>query len=98
MIPRIAAGVLLLGVALTAGCGAARPSKYYELTMPNDISVDPQPNPYPVSLLLSPLMASHLYREDRIVYGSGGGHMGTHQNQRWAEPAAEMIQEVLLRH
>jgi ABC-type uncharacterized transport system auxiliary subunit len=97
MIPKIAAGVLLLGVALTAGCGAARPSKYYQLTMPNDISVDPQSNPYPVSLLLSPLMASHLYREDRIVYGSSGEHMGTYEYQRWAEPPTEMIEEVLLR-
>lgn len=97
MIPKIAAGVLLLGVALTAGCGAARPSKYYQLTMPNDISVEPQSNPYPVILLLSPLMASHLYREDRIVYGSSGEHMGTYEYQRWAEPPTEMIEEVLLR-
>ncbi len=97
MIPKIAAGVLLLGVALTAGCGAARPSKYYQLTMPNDISVDPQSNPYPVTLLLSPLMASHLYREDRIVYGSRGEHMGSYEYQRWAEPPTEMIEEVLLR-
>src|SRR5437879_12656672 len=43
-------------------------------------------------------MTSHLYREDRIVYGNDGEQMGTYEYQRWAEPPAEMIQEVLLRH
>jgi cholesterol transport system auxiliary component len=97
MKPKLAAAFLLLCVALTAGCGAARPSKYYQLTIPNDVAADPPSDPYPVSLLLSPLMASHLYREDRIVYSSGGESMGAYEYQRWAEPATEMIEEVLLR-
>jgi len=42
-------------------------------------------------------MTSHLYREDRIVYGNGPEQLGTYEYQRWAEPPAEMIQEVLLR-
>jgi cholesterol transport system auxiliary component len=42
-------------------------------------------------------MASHLYREDRIVYSSRGEQMGTYEYQRWAEPPTEMIQEVFLR-
>src|SRR5258708_39331087 len=76
MLPNLAAAFLLLSVALAAGCGAARPSKYYQLTVPNDLGTDAATDPYPVSLLLSPLMASHLYREDRIVYSSGGTSMG----------------------
>jgi len=42
-------------------------------------------------------MTSHLYREDRIVYGNGAEQLGTYEYQRWAEPPTEMIQEVLLR-
>ncbi len=51
----------------------------------------------PAAILLGPLLASHLYREDRIVYSSGGEQMGTYEYQRWAEPPTEMIQMVLLR-
>jgi ABC-type uncharacterized transport system auxiliary subunit len=97
MHPKLAAVFLLLSVALAAGCGATRPSKYYQLTVPDNLGADPPADPYPVSLLLSPLMASHLYREDRIVYSSGGESMGAYEYQRWAEPPTEMIEEVLLR-
>lgn len=94
---KLAAAFLLLGVVLAAGCGATRPSKYYQLTMPNNLSADLPSDPYPVSLLLASLISSHLYREDRIVYSSGGESMGAYEYQRWAEPPTEMIQEVLLR-
>jgi ABC-type uncharacterized transport system auxiliary subunit len=97
MNPKLAAAFLLLSVALAAGCGAARPSKYYQLTMPSDLAADPPSDPYPVSLLLGALMASHLYREDHIVYSSGNESMGAYEYQRWAEPPTEMIEEVLLR-
>ena len=50
-----------------------------------------------MTLLLGALMTSHLYREDRIVYGNGPEQLGTYEYQRWAEPPTEMIQEVLLR-
>lgn len=92
---------------LVAGCGAARPSKYYQLTVPGDTAVaaqatDPTPSgqgadPPQVVLLVGNLMASHLYREDRIVYSSAGQEMGTYEYQRWAEPPTEMVQEILLR-
>jgi ABC-type uncharacterized transport system auxiliary subunit len=97
MNPKPVVAFLLLSVALAAGCGAARPSKYYQLTVPNDLAVDPPSDPYPVSLLLGTLMASHLYREDRIVYSSGNETMGSYEYQRWAEPPTEMIELVLLR-
>ena len=54
-------------------------------------------DPYPVTLLLGPLRASHLYREDHIVYSSSGENMGTYEYQRWAEPPTEMLVDVLLR-
>jgi cholesterol transport system auxiliary component len=87
----------LLGV-LFAGCGAARPSSYYQLTPPSGNLADPQPaNVYPVTILVGPLTSSHLYREDHIVYSSNAENMGVYEYQRWAEPPTEMIQDVIFR-
>lgn len=91
----IAITALLAG--LLAGCGAARPNKYYQLTIPSDVSGAADPKPYPVALLLGPVRASHLYREDHIVYSSPKEAMGTYQYQRWAEAPTEMLVDVLLR-
>lgn len=90
----VAAAVLSL---LVVGCGAARPAKYHQLTVPTDNASDPPGDVFPVTILMGPLMSSHLYREDHIVYSSGGENMGTYEYQRWAEPPTEMIQEVLFR-
>jgi ABC-type uncharacterized transport system auxiliary subunit len=86
-----------LAAGLLTGCGAARPSKYYQLTIPGDAAPAAERSPYPVTLLLGPLRASHLYREDHIVYSSSGQNMGTYGYQRWAEPPTEMLVDVLLR-
>ena len=86
-----------LAAGLLTGCGAARPSKYYQLTIPGDAAPAAERSPYPVTLLLGPLRASHLYREDHIVYSSSGENMGTYEYQQWAEPPTEMLVEVLLR-
>ena len=64
----------LLCSALT-GCGAARPSKYYQLTVPSDPAIDPPSTAYPIILLFGPLQSSHLYREHHIVYSSAGENM-----------------------
>jgi ABC-type uncharacterized transport system auxiliary subunit len=90
------AAFLLIAVSFT-GCGAARPVKYYQLTVPTDAGDIEKPGAVPVRLVLGGLTTSHLYREDRIVYGNGPEQLGTYEFQRWAEPPAEMIQEVLLR-
>ena len=89
--------IAALAAGLLAGCGAARPSKYYQLTVPGNSAADAERSPYPVTLLLGPLRASHLYREDHIVYSSSGENMGTYEYQQWAEPPTEMLVEVLLR-
>jgi ABC-type uncharacterized transport system auxiliary subunit len=80
-----------------AGCGAARPVRFYQLTVPTDAGDIEKPGAVPVRLVLGGLVTSHLYREDRIVYGNGPEQLGTYEFQRWAEPPAEMIQEILLR-
>ena len=86
-----------LMIGLLSGCRAARPSRYYQLTVPADAGAVEKADAVPVTLLLGQLMTSHLYREDRIVYGNSAEQLGTYEYQRWAEPPTEMIQEVLLR-
>jgi cholesterol transport system auxiliary component len=92
----LTASVALL-VGWLIGCGAARPPKYYQLTVPADVRAMESAGAVPVTLLVGALMTSHLYREDRIVYGGGPERLGTYEYERWAEPPAEMIQEVLTR-
>jgi ABC-type uncharacterized transport system auxiliary subunit len=89
--------IFLVCVLFVAGCGAARPAKYHQLTVPSDTAADPHGNVYPVTLVMGPLMSSHLYREDHIVYSSNGEDMGIYEYERWVEPPTEMIQDVLFR-
>jgi ABC-type uncharacterized transport system auxiliary subunit len=94
------AGAVLLAALCTillGACGAARPSKYYQLTVPGETTAGMVSDPTPITLLVGSLQASHLYREDRIVYSNGGTQMGTYETQRWTEPPTEMVVEVLLR-
>jgi ABC-type uncharacterized transport system auxiliary subunit len=94
---RVFISIVALAAGLLTGCGAARPSKYYQLTIPGDAALAAERSPLPVTLLLGPLRASHLYREDHIVYSSSGQNMGTYEYQQWAQPPTEMLVEVLLR-
>lgn len=84
-------------IVLVAGCGATRPSKYYQLTIPGDITPSLSSSAYPVTIIVGVLTSSALYREDRIVYGTASEQMGTYEYQRWAEPPTEMLHDVLLR-
>lgn len=88
---------LILCLGILNGCGAARPSKYYQLTIPSDKASGEDPAPYPVTLLLGSITTSHLYRDDHIVYTSNGEAMGAYEYRRWAEPPTEMINDVLFR-
>ena len=94
--------IAVLGIALAAGglaaCGgAARPSKYYALEVPATSAQSGASEPYPVALLVGRLAAPHLYRDDRIVYRTGPGQLGTYEYHRWAEPPTEMIEAALMR-
>ena len=88
---------LLLGLGMLNGCGAARPSKFYQLTAASGRASAADPSPYAVTLLLGPVTSSRLYRDDHIVYTSNGQAIGTYEYQRWAESPSEMIDDVLLR-
>lgn len=88
---------LTLALGILSGCGAARPSKFYQLTAVGDRPLGADPSPYAVTLLLGPITSSQLYRDDHIVYTSNGQAMGTYEYHRWAEAPSEMIDDVLLR-
>jgi cholesterol transport system auxiliary component len=94
---KILFAALTLGLGTLNGCGAARPSKFYQLTPVADRAAGADPSPYAITLLLGPMTTSHLYRDDHIVYTSHGQAMGTYEYQRWAQPPSEMIDDVLLR-
>src|SRR5882724_5536632 len=89
---------VLLVIVLLAGCGAARPSHYYQLSVVKE-NLRPAvgAEQFPVTILVSPFQTSHLYREDRIVYGSGREEMGLYQYERWTEPPSEMLHEIIVR-
>lgn len=94
---KLALWTAALAAIFAAGCGAARPSKYYQLTVPGDLAPAANANPVPITLLIGRLTGPAIYREDQIVYSSGGESMGTYEYHRWAEPPTEMIAEILLR-
>lgn len=92
---KLAAMVILLG-GFAAGCGGSRPVKYYVLDVgPAPVS-SPTPQ-VPVTLLVSRIHAAHLYRDDRLVYGSGQVQLGTYEYERWASPPADLVQDVLIK-
>lgn len=94
---KCALSILALAAMFVAGCGAARPNKYYQLTVPGNMAPAANANPVPITLLVGRITGPALYRDDRIVYSSGGESMGTYEYHRWAEPPTEMIADIILR-
>ena len=87
-----------LGV-IVAGCGASRPVKYYVLdpdTTRGLAAVTTASPRFPIRILVARIASSHLYRDDRLVYGFGPVQLGTYEYQRWAEPPVEMLQDSLV--
>src|SRR5271167_1004837 len=87
--------LVAISAGLLTGCGGAPRSKYYQLTVPNGVA-EARASDTPVKLLIGSLSASHLYREDGIVYSRGSEELGTYQYQRWVEPPTDMLGEVLV--
>lgn len=84
--------VLVLGLA---GCRAARPIKYYQLNYPMPAPV--APDAIDTTLMVRQFEASHLYLDDKIVFGFDTPEMGTYESQRWAEPPVEILQDAMVR-
>jgi ABC-type uncharacterized transport system auxiliary subunit len=89
------AALIILFAGITAGCSASRPVKYYVLDIPPTPASTSVPQ-IPVTLLVAHISAAHLYRDDRLVYGSGPVELGTYEYDRWAETPAEMMQDMIL--
>jgi ABC-type uncharacterized transport system auxiliary subunit len=81
-------------VALNS-CAKAKPVHYYQITYPANVLA--AENSLDVTILVRNFLTSHLYREDLIVFSSNSEEMGTYQNQRWAEPPTEMLQNAIVR-
>lgn len=88
--------LIILAAGITAAC-ASRPVKYYVLDTSTAATPEASPARFPIRLLVGRVTASHLYRDDRLVYGSGPVQLGTYEYERWAEPPAGMIQDMLIR-
>jgi ABC-type uncharacterized transport system auxiliary subunit len=86
---------LMMLAIVIAGCGAPRPVKYYVIDAP-PAATSSAPAQVPIVLLVSRFTASHLYRDDRLIYGSGPVELGTYEYDRWAEPPADMVQDLLI--
>ncbi|MGB8541740.1 MAG: ABC-type transport auxiliary lipoprotein family protein [Candidatus Acidiferrales bacterium] len=69
--------------------------KYYVLD-PGPVPAPQGAPTYPVTLLVGRVSASHLFRDDRLVYGSGPVQLGTFSYDRWAEPPADLLQDLLV--
>lgn len=90
------ASFALLAAALS-GCGSIKPVKYYQLTHPPTTPLTVAQSPIDAALLVRPFQASHLYKEDRIVYGGEAEQLGLYENHRWTEPPVELLQDALAR-
>ena len=86
----------LVTLGLVAGCGASRPIKYYQLTVPGDLAPTTEKT-VPVTILVRTPVAPDLYRDDRLVYSTSEQQMGSYEYERWISPAPELIQTVLVR-
>jgi ABC-type uncharacterized transport system auxiliary subunit len=87
--------VVLVAAALASACGAAKPSKYYALDLPEGVAG--AGGLHDVALLVGRISAPHLYRDERLVYRTGATQIGTYEYHRWAEPPPEMMEAILLR-
>ncbi len=87
----VAAAVL---VAALSGCGSIKPVRYYQLTQPPTTGLSGS-QALDVTLLVRLFHTSHLYREDRIVYGGDTVQLGLYENDRWTEPPVELLQAAL---
>jgi ABC-type uncharacterized transport system auxiliary subunit len=88
--------LVMLLAGFSAGCGAARPYHYYVIDVNAPVAAATQPAPYQVKIVVGRVSAPELYRDTRVVYGSGDVQLGTYEYDRWAEMPPEMLQQALI--
>jgi ABC-type uncharacterized transport system auxiliary subunit len=87
--------VFLAFLLMSSGCGSTRPIKYYQIAYPTPTTSGSET--IDAVLMVRTFEASHLYMDDKIVYGMDSPEMGTYEYQRWAEPPVEILQDSLVR-
>jgi len=86
--------VVTLLAAILSACAATPPTRYYVLDAPQ-ASPTGQAQ-IPVRLIVGRITASHLYRDDRFVYGTSSVQLGAYEFERWSEPPVDLIQDELV--
>ena len=89
------AALVAVLLVIASGCGGNRPIKYYQITYPAPATLSS--NAIDAVLMVRTFEASHLYMDDKIVYGFDSPEMGTYEYQRWVEPPVEILQDSLVR-
>ena len=85
-----------LAVLLTAAaCGKAPQTNFYTIDLPAPSEVGAAPAAVQVGV--DRPRASHLLRQDRIVYFTTGKELNFYQYHRWAEPPVFLVQSALIR-
>jgi ABC-type uncharacterized transport system auxiliary subunit len=89
------AALLFVMAGICSACGASRPVKYYVLDS-GPAPANASSTQLPITLLVARITAPLLYRDDRLVYGTGSVQLGTYEYERWAESPAAMVQGMLV--
>jgi len=89
----LAAAVLFLLAG--AACGKAPQTNFYTIDLPAPSEVGAAPAAVQVGV--DRPRASHLLRQDRIVYFTTGKELHFYQYHRWAEPPVFLVQSALVR-
>jgi ABC-type uncharacterized transport system auxiliary subunit len=87
--------LILVIAGFSAACGASRPIKYYALDVTREPAQGSAPQ-FPVSISVARVAGAHLYRDDRLVYGTSALELGTYEYERWSEPPVDMIQDSIV--
>jgi ABC-type uncharacterized transport system auxiliary subunit len=87
--------LILVIAGFSAACGASRPIKYYALNVTREPAQGSAPQ-FPVSISVARVAGAHLYRDDRLVYGTSALELGTYEYERWSEPPVDMIQDSIV--
>lgn len=94
---RAFAAALALVLAGMGGCGATRPTSYYQLSIPAAAPASSTLDAYPVSLLVGRFTAPEIYRGDDMVYRTGPDELGIFEYHRWAASPPEMLEIIFVR-
>lgn len=88
--------VVLLALAGTA-CGKAPRTNFYTLQLTTAPNPSAAAAPATTQLGVEVPRASHLLRQDRIVYFSNQNELNFYQYHHWAEPPVFLVQSLLVR-